>query len=275
MPAPERVQKFLARQGVASRRAVEALIAEGRVQIDGRAAELGDKVGPGARITVDGRAVESRAKTATPTRVIAYHKPEGEICTRADPRGRPTVFAGLPAPASGRWVAVGRLDINSRGLLLFTTDGDLANCLMHPKFGLEREYLCRVFGPLRGGAIDRLRTGVKSGRDILRFDSVRRLRASPDGDDAKKKGRNLWYAVVVCAGRYREVRRAWEAVGARVSRLIRVRYGDIKLPRSLPPGEWVELDADAIARLQESGRGVNSSTDKTAAPTRRKSAART
>lgn len=274
MPAPERVQKFLAHQGVASRRAVEALVAAGRVQIDGRTAALGDKVDATARITVDGRAVAARAPGPSPARVIAYHKPEGEICTRADPQGRPTVFARLPALASGRWVAVGRLDINSRGLLLFTTDGDLANRLMHPRAGLEREYWCRVFGPLRGGAIDKLRAGVKSGRDILRFQRVRRLRANPDGD-AKEKGRNLWYAVVVCAGRYREVRRAWEAVGARVSRLIRVRYGGVQLPRSLPAGEWMELEPDAIAALQESGRAVNSSTNKTAQLTRRKSAART
>lgn len=282
MPAapPERVQKHLARLGVASRRAVETLIAEGRVQIDGRAAALGDKVAADARITVDGRPVAARAPARQPLRVIAYHKPEGEICTRDDPRGRPTVFAKLPALAAGRWVAVGRLDINSRGLLLFTTDGDLANRLMHPKFGLEREYLCRVYGPLRGGAIDRLRAGVKCGRDILRFQSVRRRRAGP-GDDAKEKGRNLWYAVVVCAGRYREVRRAWAAVGARVSRLIRVRYGSVALPRTLRAGEWLELDAAAIAALQESGRAlgelgeISESTDKTAAPARRKSAART
>lgn len=273
---PERVQKFLARQGVASRRAVEAMVTDGRVQIDGRVAGLGDKVGPGARITVDGRPVESRTKAATPMRVIAYNKPEGEITTRDDPRGRPTVFASLPALPNGRWVAVGRLDINSRGLLLFTTDGDLAHRLMHPKFGLEREYLCRVYGPLRAGAIDRLRAGVKSGRDTLRFESVRRLRASPDGDDAKKKARNLWYAVVVSAGRYREVRRAWEAVGARVSRLIRVRYGSVILPKTLRPGEWQELQPAAIAKLLESPPPpINESTNKTAAPARRKSAART
>lgn len=293
--APERVQKHLARLGVASRRAVDDMVAQGRIKIDGRRAAPGDKVTQANRITVDGRLVTESHAPAKQPRVIAYHKPEGELCTRDDPQGRPTVFARLPKLKRGRWVAVGRLDLNSRGLLLFTTDGDIANRLMHPKFGLEREYLCRVFGPLRAGAIDKLRAGVKHRRDILRFDSVRRLRSEPGGDgdgdggddagakparakpgEAKHRARNLWYAVVVSAGRYREVRRAWEAVGGRVSRLIRIRYGGVTLPRSLRPGEWRELDAQSIADLLQlpATKPLSESKDKTAPPARRKSAAR-
>jgi len=289
--APQRVQKYLAGLGVASRRAVERMVAQGRIQIDGRVAQPGDRAGAANRITVDGRPVAAarpRAPGKASARVIAYHKPEGELTTRADPRGRPTVFAALPKLARGRWVAVGRLDLNSRGLLLFTTDGDLANRLMHPRFGLQREYLCRVYGAPKPGAIEKLRAGVKHDGDVLRFDSVRRLRARADGEgddagattdrakpgDAKSGARNLWYAVVVSAGRYREVRRAWEAVGARVSRLIRIRYGSVKLPRTLRPGEWLELDAAAIAALLESGCALSESKDKTAPPGPDKSAAR-
>lgn len=272
----ERVQKRLARLGVDSRRAVERMVAQGRVRVDGRVAELGDKVDAASRITVDGRPL--RARPAAPPRVIRYHKPEGELTTRKDPRGRPSVFAALPKIAGGRWVAVGRLDLNSRGLLLFTDDGDLANRLMHPRFGLEREYLCRVYGAVGDADLARLRAGVRSKGETLRFDTVRRRPApagagktvaaagktadgagktaagagkTADGDAA---GRNAWYAVVVTEGRNREVRRAWEAVGGRVSRLIRVRYGSVDLPKTLRPGEWQELPPAAIARLLQSGR---------------------
>ncbi|MDD9856061.1 MAG: pseudouridine synthase [Gammaproteobacteria bacterium] len=275
----ERVQKRLARLGVDSRRAVERMVAQGRVRVDGRVAELGDKVDAASCITVDGRPL--RARPAAPPRVIRYHKPEGELTTRKDPRGRPSVFAALPKIAGGRWVAVGRLDLNSRGLLLFTDDGDLANRLMHPRFGLEREYLCRVYGAVGDADLARLRAGVRSKGETLRFDTVRRRPApagagktvdgagktagragktvactgkTADGDAA---GRNAWYAVVVTEGRNREVRRAWEAVGGRVSRLIRVRYGSVDLPKTLRPGEWQELPPAAIARLLQSGRSAD------------------
>jgi len=276
----ERVQKRLARLGVDSRRAVERMVAQGRVRVDGRVAELGDKVDAASRITVDGRPL--RARPAAPPRVIRYHKPEGELTTRKDPRGRPSVFAALPKIAGGRWVAVGRLDLNSRGLLLFTDDGDLANRLMHPRFGLEREYLCRVYGAVGDADLARLRAGVRSKGETLRFDAVRRRPApagagktvagagktvagagkTADGDAA---GRNAWYAVVVTEGRNREVRRAWEAVGGRVSRLIRVRYGSVDLPKTLRPGEWQELPPAAIARLLQSGRPADRETTPAAA----------
>jgi len=283
----ERVQKRLARLGVASRRAVERMVAQGRVRVDGRVAELGDKVDAASRITVDGRPL--RARPAAPPRVIRYHKPEGELTTRKDPRGRPSVFAALPKIAGGRWVAVGRLDLNSRGLLLFTDDGDLANRLMHPRFGLEREYLCRVYGAVGDADLARLRAGVRSKGETLRFDAVRRRPApagagktvagagkSTDGAgktvaaagktaDGDAAGRNAWYAVVVTEGRNREVRRAWEAVGGRVSRLIRVRYGSVDLPKTLRPGEWQELPPAAIARLLQSGRPADRETTPAAA----------
>jgi len=283
----ERVQKRLARLGVDSRRAVERMVAQGRVRVDGRVAELGDKVDAASCITVDGRPL--RARPAAPPRVIRYHKPEGELTTRKDPRGRPSVFAALPKIAGGRWVAVGRLDLNSRGLLLFTDDGDLANRLMHPRFGLEREYLCRVYGAVGDADLARLRAGVRSKGETLRFDTVRRRPApagagktaaaagkSTDGAgktvagagktaDGDAAGRNAWYAVVVTEGRNREVRRAWEAVGGRVSRLIRVRYGSVDLPKTLRPGEWQELPPAAIARLLQSGRPADRETTPAAA----------
>ncbi|MDD9811327.1 MAG: pseudouridine synthase [Gammaproteobacteria bacterium] len=290
----ERVQKRLARLGVDSRRAVERMVAQGRVRVDGRVAELGDKVDAASCITVDGRPL--RARPAAPPRVIRYHKPEGELTTRKDPRGRPSVFAALPKIAGGRWVAVGRLDLNSRGLLLFTDDGDLANRLMHPRFGLEREYLCRVYGAVGDADLARLRAGVRSKGETLRFDAVRR-RPAPAGagktaagagktvagagktaagagktvagagktTDGDAAGRNAWYAVVVTEGRNREVRRAWEAVGGRVSRLIRVRYGSVDLPKTLRPGEWQELPPAAIARLLQSGRPADRETTPAAA----------
>lgn len=253
--AAERLHKHLAHRGVESRRTVERWIAQGKVRVNGRVAQLGDKVDANSRITVDGRPLRSKPP-ALQQRVIIYNKPEGQINTRKDPQNRPTVFQHLPKLKDGRWVAVGRLDLNSRGLLLFTNDGVLANRLMHPRFGLEREYLCRIYGPVRAGAIDRLRTGVKSNRQILRFERVRRLRRGPDGG-AKDKGRNLWYSVVVSGGKYREVRRAWEAVGGRVSRLIRVRYGSVTLPKTLRPGQWQELKPAAISGLLLSGRSVD------------------
>lgn len=252
--AAERLHKHLAHRGVESRRTVERWIEQGKVRVDGRVAQLGDKVNAGSRITVDGRPLRSKPPTLR-QRVIIYNKPEGQINTRKDPQNRPTVFQHLPKLQGGRWVAVGRLDLNSRGLLLFTNDGGLANRLMHPRFGLEREYLCRIYGPIRAGAIDRLRAGVKSKRRILRFKRVRRLRRAPDS--ANDKGRNRWYSVVVSSGKYREVRRAWEAVGARVSRLIRVRYGSVTLPKTLRPGQWQELEPAAISELLLSGRAVD------------------
>ena len=232
-----RLQKYLSDLGLGSRRQVESWIGEGRIRVDGRAAELGQKVGGRSRILLDGKPVRSRSPVAGGARVIAYNKPEGEICSRDDPAGRPTVFRNLPRIRKARWVAVGRLDINTRGLLLFTTDGDLANRLMHPDTGLEREYLCRVFGDVDDAALGALRRGVDLDGERIAFRGITRQRG---------EGRNTWFRVVVAEGRYREVRRLWEAVGCRVSRLVRVRYGPVKLPRGLPPGGWAELGAGEL-----------------------------
>lgn len=193
--------------------------------VGGRIARLGERAMPGDSISVDGRPID--LGTSHRGRVLLYHKPEGELVTRSDPQGRPTVFARLPP---GRWVAVGRLDINSAGLLLFTDDGELANRLMHPRYEVEREYLARVHGTVD---LERLRLGVELADGPAAFQAI-----APEG---KQEGANRWYRVVLKEGRNREVRRMFEAVGARVSRLLRIRYGPIALPRDLAPGEWREL----------------------------------
>lgn len=193
-------------------------------------ARLGDRALPGDAIAIDGRPVELASKSAG--RILIYNKPEGELVTRHDPEGRPTVFRRLPA---GRWIAVGRLDINSAGLLLFTDDGELANRLMHPRFGLEREYAVRVQGTLEPAALDRLRRGVELADGRAAFE---RIEAA---DARERESANRWYRVTLKEGRKREVRRLFEAVGARVSRLLRVRYGPVELPRDLRPGQWREI----------------------------------
>jgi 23S rRNA pseudouridine2605 synthase len=197
------------------------------VTLAGRVARLGDRAAPGDEVAVDGRRVD--LTSGSPGRVLIYNKPEGELVTRSDPQGRPTVFGRLPP---GRWVAVGRLDINSAGLLLFTDDGELANRLMHPRYGLEREYQVRVQGPVD---LERLRRGVQLEDGMAAFERIEAVdpRAAP--------GANRWYRVVLKEGRKREVRRMFEAVGARVSRLLRVRYGPVELPRDLAPGQWREI----------------------------------
>jgi 23S rRNA pseudouridine2605 synthase len=236
----EKLQKVLARAGIASRREIERWIEHGRVSVDGKRAKLGDRVESHQMIRVDSRII-SREKTIPGGRVLAYYKPEGEVCTRSDPQGRPTVFDHLPRLSIGRWVAVGRLDINTRGLLLLTTDGDLANQLMHPSQEIEREYSVRVFGKVSADTLHTLKTGVELEDGPARFDSVR---------DAGGEGQNHWYHVTLKAGRKREVRRLWEAVDTKVSRLIRIRYGPISLPRSLRAGHWKELDQRAVATLR-------------------------
>ncbi len=238
-PAGEKLQKVLARAGIGSRRAMERWIQEGRVTVDGRTAKLGDRVAPQQRIRVDGRVLPPTAFRSH-RRVIAYHKPEGELCTRSDPAGRPTIFHRLPALRSGRWVAIGRLDLNTSGLLLLTTDGELANQLMHPRQRLEREYAVRVMGPASMEVLARLKSDVMLEDGPAHFDAIQ---------DAGGTGVNHWFHVVLREGRKREVRRLWEAVGLKVSRLIRIRYGPISLPRSLRAGHWADLDARAVAML--------------------------
>ncbi|HKJ70618.1 MAG TPA: pseudouridine synthase [Gammaproteobacteria bacterium] len=242
----ERLQKALARAGLTSRREADRWLAAGRLSVNGHSAEPGQHVGPGDRIALDGRVlltVPEDTQTAATARVLAYHKPVGELCTRRDPEGRPTVFDRLPAPATGQWIQVGRLDLNTSGLLLLTTDGALANALMHPAREVAREYRARVRGRPGTATLERLREGVPLEDGPARFDEV---------DVLPGKGRNAQLRVVLHEGRKREVRRLLEAVGHPVSRLLRVRYGPIRLPKDLGPGEWRELDREEVVELRES-----------------------
>ncbi|MGS0680850.1 23S rRNA pseudouridine(2605) synthase RluB [Shewanella sp. 125m-7] len=238
----EKLQKVLARAGHGSRREMEAWIAAGRVSVDGEIASLGDRVETDAKIRIDGRTVSIRSEEDVVCRVIAYHKPEGEICSRKDPEGRPTVFDRLPKTRDSRWVAVGRLDINTSGLLLFTSDGELANRLMHPSNEVEREYAVRTFGEVTDGCIQRLRMGVTLEDGPANFDKVKA---------AGGEGMNKWWHVSLAEGRNREVRRLWESQEVQVSRLIRIRYGMIELPKSLPRGGWIELPIEDVNYLRK------------------------
>ena len=228
----EKLQKVLARAGKGSRREMESVISQGRVSVDGKTAFLGDRVEGTEQIRVDGHVVNLQSKDQEICRILMYNKPEGEMCTRKDPEGRPTVFDRLPKLENGRWVAVGRLEINTQGMLLFTTDGELANRLMHPSRKVEREYAVRVFGEVDDAMLQRLRNGVKLEDGPAKFNKI-----TYRGGE----GRNHWFHVVLTEGRNREVRRLWESQDVQVSRLIRVRYGDITLQRQLPLGGWVEL----------------------------------
>jgi 23S rRNA pseudouridine2605 synthase len=211
---------------------METMISEGRVSIDGKVAFLGDRVTGTEQIRLDGHQVKLTAQDEDICRVLVYNKPEGEMCTRKDPEGRPTVFDRLPPLETGRWVAVGRLDINTSGMLLFTTDGELANRLMHPSQKVEREYAVRVFGEINEAMLQTLRTGVTLDDGPARFQKI-----TYRGGE----GRNHWFHVVLSEGRNREVRRLWESQEVQVSRLIRVRYGDMEMQRQLPMGGWREL----------------------------------
>ncbi len=232
--AGERLQKVLARAGYGSRRQIETLIEQGRIQVNKRPAKLGDRVGPNDLIKINGKLVPKSRLRGKQARLIAYHKPIGEICTRHDPEGRPTVFEHLPRLRGGRWIAIGRLDVNTSGLLLFTTDGELANRLMHPSQQIEREYAVRVLGEVSEETLAALRQGVLLEDGPAHFDSIA---------DAGGQGANHWYHVTLREGRNREVRRLWESQGITVSRLIRIRFGPVTLPRWLRPGKWQELDA--------------------------------
>ncbi|WP_019676831.1 23S rRNA pseudouridine(2605) synthase RluB [Arsukibacterium perlucidum] len=238
----EKLQKVLARAGVGSRREMEDWISKGRVTVDGKPASLGDRVSTAQAVRVDGHPVQLASEEQQICRVLAYHKPEGEICSRTDPEGRPTVFARLPKIKGARWIAIGRLDINTSGLLLFTTDGELANRLMHPKFEVEREYAVRVFGDINDAMIQRLRTGVELEDGKANF---KKIKALPG------EGINRWFHVVLTEGRNREVRRMWESQGAVVSRLIRVRYGDLLLPKHIPAGGYAEYPLDEVNYLRK------------------------
>ncbi len=240
----EKLQKVLARAGHGSRREIEAMIEAGRVSVDGKIATLGDRVEvtPALKIRIDGHLISVKESVEQICRVLAYYKPEGELCTRSDPEGRPTVFDRLPKLRGARWIAVGRLDVNTCGLLLFTTDGELANRLMHPSQEVEREYAVRVFGQVDDAKVRELARGVQLEDGPAAFKTIR---------FSGGEGINQWYNVTLTEGRNREVRRLWEAVGVQVSRLIRVRYGDIPLPKGLPRGGWTELDLAQTNYLRE------------------------
>ncbi|ACT07012.1 pseudouridine synthase [Dickeya chrysanthemi Ech1591] len=240
----EKLQKVLARAGHGSRREIESMIEAGRISVDGKIATLGDRVEVtrATKIRIDGHVVSVRETEEAVCRVLMYYKPEGELCTRSDPEGRPTVFDRLPRIQGYRWVAVGRLDVNTSGLLLFTTDGELANRLMHPSREVEREYAVRVFGEVGDDKIRQLSKGVQLDDGPAAFRSIRYQGG---------EGLNQWYNVTLTEGRNREVRRLWEAVGVQVSRLIRVRYGDIQLPKGLPRGGWMEMKLTDVNYLRE------------------------
>jgi len=235
----ERIQKVLAQAGLGSRRQIEQWIRDERIEVNGQIAQLGDKVDEHARIRVDGRPVKL-AKEEQPRRVIMYNKPEGEICTRKDPEGRPTVFDHLPKIKKGRWISIGRLDINTSGLLLFTNDGDLANRLMHPSAQVEREYAVRVLGKADEAALKRMTRGVKLEDGLARFEDI----VYSGGE-----GANHWYHVVVAEGRNRLVRRLWESQGLTVSRLKRVRFGPVFLVSGFRQGETREVKGKVLTKL--------------------------
>lgn len=236
-----KLHKVLADVGMGSRRDMEDLIIQGRVSVNGLPAHIGQRIGPTDQVRINGKPVHRKIQTKPP-RVIMYHKPSGEIVSQSDPEGRPTVFDRLPKPRQGRWIAVGRLDFNTEGLLLFTTSGELANRLMHPRYGVEREYAVRILGELSQENTAQLKSGITLDDGQAKF-----LRLSMGGGE----GANRWYHVALTEGRNREVRRMFEAVGHTVSRLLRTRYGIFLLPPRLRRGKWEEIEAGGIYNLMK------------------------
>lgn len=236
-----KLHKVLAQAGLGSRLEMEQLILEGKLSVNGQPAHIGQRIQYGDVIKLNGKPLRVRM-TPPPARVLAYHKPAGEVVTLDDPQNRPTVFRRLPRMHHGKWQSVGRLDLNTEGLLLFTNAGELANRLMHPRFGLEREYAVRVLGALSQEERQRLLDGVPLEDGMAQFRSI---------EEGGGEGANCWYRVTISEGRNREVRRMFEAVGHAVSRLIRIRYGAVVLPKGLRRGTWVELDAQEVARLMQ------------------------
>lgn len=239
----EKLQKVLARVGLGSRRYMEEVIASGRVSVNGQVAQVGERIEPTDELRIDGRKVQFQIEDEIRRRVLIYYKPEGEICSRNDPENRPTVFEQLPQITGDRWVMVGRLDINSTGLLLFTNDGELANRLMHPSSEIEREYAVRVMGEVTPQLKNNMLQGVVLDDGPAKFESFSEIGG---------EGINRWFQVVVKEGRNREVRRIFESQGLKVSRLLRTRYGSVILPRELRTGRWIELDKQDIDNLTKS-----------------------
>lgn len=237
----EKIQKILANAGVGSRRQVEAWIQEGRITVNGRKATIGDRMTYHDEVCVDGREIKLVKSKNQASRVLLYHKPEGEMCTRSDPEGRPTIFESLPLIRNSRWICVGRLDFNTSGLLLITNDGELANKLMHPSSEIEREYAVRIRGEVNAETLERLEKGVKLDDGMARFNKI---------VEAGGTGSNHWYHVTVKEGRNRLVRRLWEALGFTVSRLIRIRFGPVYLPSGLRRGKHIELTDDEVRELE-------------------------
>lgn len=239
-PMSEKIQKVLANAGIGSRRQIEGWISEGRITINGRLATLGDRMTYHDKVEVDGREVKLIKSQQQKSRVLLYHKPEGEMCTRSDPEGRPTIFQSLPYIRNSRWICVGRLDFNTAGLMLITNNGELANQLMHPSTNIEREYAVRIRGDVDDDVLASLKKGIRLEDGIGRFASI---------VDAGGTGSNHWFHVIVKEGRNRLVRRMWEAVGFDVSRLIRVRFGPVFLPAGLRRGKHMELDEEEVVEL--------------------------
>jgi 23S rRNA pseudouridine2605 synthase len=236
----ERIQKLLARAGYGSRREIERWIEQGDIKVNGALATLGMQISEADQVILRGKRLHLQSRLRATPKVLIYHKKTGEVCTQSDPEGRPTVFDNLPRLSSGRWVMVGRLDINTSGLLIFTTDGELANRLMHPSWEIEREYAVRVLGEVSDDILAQLKTGVELDDGMASFSSIK---------EAGGEGANHWYHVVLKEGRNREVRRMWSAVDVQVSRLMRIRYADVTLPRYLSRGRYEELEFKPMRAL--------------------------
>lgn len=238
----EKIQKILANAGLGSRRQIEEWIKEGRVTVNDLPASIGDRMTYHDKVCVDGREIKLIKSKNQKTRVLLYHKPEGEMCTRDDPEKRPTIFDRLPIIRNSRWICVGRLDFNTSGILLITNDGALANQLMHPSSEIEREYAVRIRGDVTGDILEKLERGIQLEDGHARFNQL---------VDAGGAASNHWYHVVVKEGRNRLVRRLWEALGFTVSRLIRIRFGPVYLPSNLRRGKYVELTEDEVGNLEQ------------------------
>lgn len=253
----ERINKWLASMGAGSRREVERWISEGRLKVNNKPAELGQMVEPTDRFTLDGRTLRASSEKPGATRVLMYYKPEGEVVSRNDEKGRNNVFQNLPPLRAGRWIAVGRLDINTSGLLLFTNNGELAQKLMHPSSQIVRRYATRVFGNVTKEVMETLRKGVKLEDGEASFDEVRALRFALDSDEMLEEApegrdRNRWFECTLREGRNREVRRLWESQNFVVSRLIRTSYGSVSLPRQMSRSQFVDLERGQVNQLMQS-----------------------